>query len=247
MSADAVPLVRPAAFAPYAPCLKGQNKENFVACIISGYGDRQQRSRRVQDLYELFKMSLSRNTRMDWSKSMKSKQELWDIYDVHQKRTGRTMKRNDWNMAPGDYHLTVLGVITDAHGRYLITQRKADKQWAPLCWEVPGGGVQAGETSEAAIRREVHEETGLDLSTASIEKISTYRNDSPAEKNNYFVDIYHVSADFTPADVHPQQEETEGFRMATFAQIEEIGKAGKFLHYQRLLPVFKIIEQQPEA
>ena len=37
--------------------------------------------------------------------------ELWDIYDVNKQRTGRTMKRNDWTMKPGDYHLTVLGVV----------------------------------------------------------------------------------------------------------------------------------------
>ena len=36
------------------------------------------------------------------------KDELWDIYDENKKLTGRTMKRNDWNMKPGDYHLTVL-------------------------------------------------------------------------------------------------------------------------------------------
>ena len=34
--------------------------------------------------------------------------ELWDIYDSDKKRTGRTMKRNDWNLKNGEYHLTVL-------------------------------------------------------------------------------------------------------------------------------------------
>ena len=37
--------------------------------------------------------------------------EIWDIYDVNKQLTGRTMKRNDWNMKDGDYHLTVLGII----------------------------------------------------------------------------------------------------------------------------------------
>ena len=30
--------------------------------------------------------------------------EIWDIYDVNKQLTGRTMKRNDWNMKDGDYH-----------------------------------------------------------------------------------------------------------------------------------------------
>ena len=76
--------------------------------------------------------------------------EYWDIYDSEKRVTGRRMLRNDWHMKPGDYHLTVLALIRDAAGRILITQRKADKEWAPLKWEIPGGGVRAGETSEQA-------------------------------------------------------------------------------------------------
>ena len=53
--------------------------------------------------------------------------ELWDIYDRDKKRTGRTMKRNDWHMQPGDFHLTVLGVIRHTNGKYLITKRVMTK------------------------------------------------------------------------------------------------------------------------
>ena len=31
--------------------------------------------------------------------------ELWDIYDAKKKPTGRTMKRNDWCLKDGEYHL----------------------------------------------------------------------------------------------------------------------------------------------
>ena len=41
--------------------------------------------------------------------------EIWDIYDINKQLTGRTMKRNDWNMKDGDYHLTVLGIIKHGH------------------------------------------------------------------------------------------------------------------------------------
>ena len=79
--------------------------------------------------------------------------EYWDIYDSSKQVTGRKMVRNDWHMKPGDYHLTVLALIRDAAGRILITQRKGDKEWAPLKWEIPGGGVRAGETSQEAVLR----------------------------------------------------------------------------------------------
>ena len=92
--------------------------------------------------------------------------EIWDIYDVNKQLTGRTMKRNDWNMKDGDYHLTVLGIIKRPDNTFLITQRVLTKAWAPGHWEVSGGACQAGETSFQAVCREVLEETGVDVSHA---------------------------------------------------------------------------------
>ena len=75
------------------------------------------------------------------------------------------MKRNDWCLKDGEYHLTVLGVVA-RHGTFLITKRVLTKAWAPGWWEVSGGAAQAGESSYDAVLREVKEETGLDVSSA---------------------------------------------------------------------------------
>lgn len=165
--------------------------------------------------------------------------EYWDIYDVNKKLTGRKMKRNDWHMQPGDYHLTVLAMVKDLAGHILITQRKADKEWAPLSWEIPGGGVRAGETSFDAVLREVREETGLVLTQGQGSCTFTYRSDSPEEQNNYFVDIYEFQAPFTAKDVTVQESEVEAFKLAAAAEIHELGKQDKFLHYKRLAPLIK--------
>ena len=69
--------------------------------------------------------------------------EQWDIYDENKQKTGRTMNRNDWHMKPDEFHLTVLGVLQRPDGKYLITRRNLDKEWAAGWWEVPGGGVRA--------------------------------------------------------------------------------------------------------
>ena len=105
--------------------------------------------------------------------------EIWDIYDVDKQLTGRTMKRNDWNMKDGDYHLTVLGVIKRPDNTFLITQRVLTKAWAPGHWEVSGGACQAGETSFQAVCREVLEETGVDVSHADGGFEFSYRRDNP--------------------------------------------------------------------
>ena len=94
--------------------------------------------------------------------------EFWDIYDADKKPTGRTMKRNDWCLKDGEYHLTVLGVVARPDKTFLITKRVMTKAWAPGWWEVSGGAAQAGEESRNAVLREVKEETGLYVRPESI-------------------------------------------------------------------------------
>ena len=166
--------------------------------------------------------------------------EIWDIYDSEKKPTGRTMIRDDWHMEPGEYHLTVLGVICCRDGRYLITQRKMDKPWAPGHWEIPGGGVNAGETSEEAIVRELKEETGLDVSEAEGGLALTYKRENPEEKNNYFVDVYRFVMDFEESDVRVQEEEVEGFAVVDAGQIRSLAEQGIFLHYDSIRKVFEL-------
>ena len=167
------------------------------------------------------------------------KDELWDIYDENKKLTGRTMRRNDWNMKPGDYHLTVLGVVRHTDGRYLITKRVMTKSWAPGWWEVSGGGVMAGEDSHTAVLREVREETGLDVSGWDGGYLFSYRRDNPQEGDNYFVGVYRFIMDFDESDVKIQQEEAMGFQLATREEIKALADQGIFLHYDSICQVFQ--------
>ena len=51
--------------------------------------------------------------------------------------------------------------LIDRDGRILLAQRPAGKSMAGL-WEFPGGKVEPGETPEAALIRELHEELGIE-------------------------------------------------------------------------------------
>ncbi|MFV0514536.1 MAG: (deoxy)nucleoside triphosphate pyrophosphohydrolase [Jhaorihella sp.] len=51
--------------------------------------------------------------------------------------------------------------LIDVDGRVLLAQRPQGKPMAGL-WEFPGGKVERGETPEAALVRELHEELGID-------------------------------------------------------------------------------------
>jgi 8-oxo-dGTP diphosphatase len=51
--------------------------------------------------------------------------------------------------------------LVDVDGRVLLAQRPAGKSMAGL-WEFPGGKIDAGETPEQALIRELHEELGIE-------------------------------------------------------------------------------------
>ena len=55
-----------------------------------------------------------------------------------------------------------VGVLVDPQGRFLLTSRPEGKVYAGY-WEFPGGKLEAGETVEAALRRELHEEIGIEI------------------------------------------------------------------------------------
>ena len=58
--------------------------------------------------------------------------------------------------------LVVACALVDADGRVLVAQRPAGRSMAGM-WEFPGGKVEAGETPEAALVRELAEELGIDV------------------------------------------------------------------------------------
>lgn len=57
--------------------------------------------------------------------------------------------------------LVSAAALIDVDGRVLLAQRPEGKSMAGL-WEFPGGKVETGETPEAALIRELHEELGIE-------------------------------------------------------------------------------------
>jgi 8-oxo-dGTP diphosphatase len=57
--------------------------------------------------------------------------------------------------------------LLDADGRVLIAQRPEGKDMAGL-WEFPGGKVEAGESPEDTLIRELHEELGITVKEACL-------------------------------------------------------------------------------
>ncbi|HWK71844.1 MAG TPA: thiamine phosphate synthase [Burkholderiaceae bacterium] len=58
------------------------------------------------------------------------------------------------------------GLILRPDGQLLLAQRPSDKPWAGW-WELPGGKIEAGESTLEALARELQEELGIQITDAS--------------------------------------------------------------------------------
>jgi 8-oxo-dGTP diphosphatase len=60
-------------------------------------------------------------------------------------------------------------------------------------WTLPGGGIEFGEDPEAAMIREVEEETGLHVSSAGLAGIDSFTHDAPERSFHGLRIIYHAN------------------------------------------------------
>lgn len=165
--------------------------------------------------------------------------EMWDIYDENMNKTGKTMERDDWNMQPGEYHVSVMSIVQRNDDKYLITRRKDDRAWGPGMWEFPGGAVRAGEEPVDAARRELEEETGVDVAEIAAEEVVKYKREDPNDANNYFMVGYKFKLNADESMVALQEEEVEGFMFADADEIAALAKEDKFLHYDSIKSIFE--------
>ena len=63
--------------------------------------------------------------------------------------------------------LVAAAALVDVDGRVLLAKRPPGKQLAGM-WEFPGGKVEAGETPEECLIRELHEELGITVAHACL-------------------------------------------------------------------------------
>jgi 8-oxo-dGTP diphosphatase len=78
--------------------------------------------------------------------------------------------------APRPVTEVAVGVLVRADGSYLLAQRPAGKPYAGY-WEFPGGKLEAGESVEAALARELDEELGIQVT--AVMRWRTLEHDYP--------------------------------------------------------------------
>lgn len=120
----------------------------------------------------------------------------------------------------------VLGLAARQDGTFLLTQRYQPQDPAVhLKWNIPGGGIEWGETPEEALRREFLEELDVDLGVSPLSFLTKYPLPVTALWDNahilllaYAVDIGDQEVDITKDLEH----ETAAYRWFTLAQLDTI-------------------------
>ena len=123
--------------------------------------------------------------------------ELWDIYDINRKKTGKTAERDVYQLKEGEYHIVVTGIIMNSKNEILISKRAQHKKYG-LMWECNSGSILAGETSLEGVIRELKEELGIEFSKKEAIFLKGIRND---EIPSDFKDIWLFRRDVDLKDI----------------------------------------------
>ncbi len=78
----------------------------------------------------------------------------------------------------------VAGVIC-RDGRYLVTKRKHDVHLGGF-WEFPGGKLEAGESLEACLRRELWEELGIEIAAPELLHVTRHHYEERSVELHFF-------------------------------------------------------------
>ncbi len=94
--------------------------------------------------------------------------------------------------------IRVVAAVLERDGRYLITQRRTSAV-LPLMWEFPGGRVEAGESDQQALKRELNHRLGVGIEVGKLISFVSH----PYE--HYVVDLFlyecTLAADFGEASL----------------------------------------------
>jgi 8-oxo-dGTP diphosphatase len=96
-----------------------------------------------------------------------------------------------------------VGVLIDREDRFLLTSRPEGKVYAGY-WEFPGGKLEAGESVAQALKRELHEELGIEIGAVQPWKVELM-DYAHARVRLHFCKVF---------DWHGELQMREGQRMA---------------------------------
>ena len=112
----------------------------------------------------------------------------------------------------------VVAALLARDGRVLLCHRSPDRKWFPDVWDFPGGHVEAGETAEDALVREIAEEIGVAIEPPAHPPSATF------EEGDLRLRIWPVR-DWRGEPVNIQADEHDRIGWFTLAELRELALA----------------------
>ena len=113
-----------------------------------------------------------------------------EYQDLYRKEDGAYVGRHiRGKMIPKGTYLHLVSVFTLNSKREILLTQRDPKKSHPLAWENTGGAVQAGETLRQAAKRELLEETGIDVAEEDLVYLGhlTVRREQNALMHSFFI------------------------------------------------------------
>lgn len=165
--------------------------------------------------------------------------ELWDIYDIDRKNTGKTMERGE-EFCEGAHHMGAHICVFNSEGKMLIQKRQAAKSGYGGRWDLSAGGSSlAGEKSRETAHRELFEEIGIDHDFSGVRPHLTIN------RPNIFDDIYLVTKDVDISSLALQESEVEKVAWADVFEIVELIEKDEFVpYYPELIRLMFVMKER---
>jgi 8-oxo-dGTP diphosphatase len=111
----------------------------------------------------------------------------------------------------------VAALIRDPKGKVLLIQQKKKQNGY---WLLPGGGIEFGESAEAALKRELREE--LDLEVIKSNYLLLNESIDPNKRRHLIQLVFQVSVKVLMPKLNPKEKAISGFGYFTNNEIQKM-------------------------
>jgi Isopentenyldiphosphate isomerase len=164
--------------------------------------------------------------------------EKWDLYDERRKLLKKIHIRGD-KFNEGEFHIVVETWTINSKNEILLTLRDPSKEDYPNYWENTAGSVLAGEASKQGAKRELIEETGININEEELLLLNTYKG------SEAFVDQYMIRKDIKINELVLQKGETVDAKWVSLSEFDKMIEKGEIALsvVERLIPMRKAFEK----